>query len=144
MMDIRGLVMVLHQHRRGLSIGYPRKTYFMPTPPATKTTFRTLFVSIPGGGQMKLPPTQTLNSLPSIFSSCCHCKFLSQQFAFQDRQGLGLKKLRDSIKSGNMSRKSHQSSEQKTKGSGICLQAMRQADFLVNAGQLVLDMVYSS
>lgn len=43
-------------------------SYLMPTPPAIKTTFLILWVSIPVGGQTKLPPTRMLSSLPRISS----------------------------------------------------------------------------
>ena len=50
------------------------KTYFIPTPPAIKTTLWTWFVWIPGGGQTKLPPTLICNSVPSILFALCHCQ----------------------------------------------------------------------
>ena len=43
--------------------------YFMPTPPATKTTLCMLTTFTPGGGHTKLPPTLTLSSVPRISSS---------------------------------------------------------------------------
>lgn len=49
-----------------------RMTYLMPTPPAIKTTFLTLWTSTPVGGQTKLPPTRILISLPRISSFGLH------------------------------------------------------------------------
>jgi hypothetical protein len=48
------------------------QTYLMPTPPAMNMTRFILFISRPGGGKTKLPPTRTLISLPCISSSGCH------------------------------------------------------------------------
>lgn len=42
--------------------------YLIPTPPAIKTTFLIVCVSIPLGGQTKLPPTRILIPLPRISS----------------------------------------------------------------------------
>jgi hypothetical protein len=46
--------------------------YFMPTPPAMNTARLICAMSMPDGGQTKLPPTRTLASFPSISSSGFH------------------------------------------------------------------------
>lgn len=47
-------------------------SYLMPTPPATKTTFRICSTGTTAGGQTKLPPTRMLSSLPRISSRGLH------------------------------------------------------------------------
>jgi hypothetical protein len=49
-----------------------KSTHLMPTPPATKTKLRISSIATSAGGQMKLPPTRTLNSFPRISSFGLH------------------------------------------------------------------------
>jgi hypothetical protein len=50
---------------------HKRTSYFIPTPPATKTTFSTSLVATPEGGHTKLPPTRTFSSSPMTLSGFC-------------------------------------------------------------------------
>lgn len=51
------------------------ETHFIPTPPATKTTFSISLSSISAGGQMKLPPTLTSSSRFRIVGGGCQSHF---------------------------------------------------------------------